>query len=134
MATTFLRFCKAGSDGVAFGDGVSGVGYSSGVGKMYTWSVEGATGSGLLVGNGFKVSCWGSSTVSFPLPPPASSTGSSSGAYTCSCINSSRTCCRMLKSSSISLWNSIVQGALHYVNFMIGLDIHYPLLLYEIIH
>ena len=42
--------------GVAFGDGVSGVGYALGVGKMYTWLVEGATGSGLLVGNGFKTS------------------------------------------------------------------------------
>ena len=27
-----------------------------GVGKMYTWSVKGDTGSGLLVGNGFKTS------------------------------------------------------------------------------
>ena len=34
---------------------------------MYTWSVEGATGSGVLVGNGFKTSSWGSSTIYFPL-------------------------------------------------------------------
>ena len=63
MATNFLKLCSQGSaNGVAFGEGVSGVG------KMYTWSVEGATGSGLLVGNGFKTSSWGSSTISFPLP------------------------------------------------------------------
>ena len=49
MATNLLKFCMAGSDGLAFGDGVSSVGYASGVGKMYTWSVEGATGSGFLV-------------------------------------------------------------------------------------
>ena len=59
--------------------GVLGVDCVAGVGKMYTWSVEGATGSGLLVawavvvgfnfvGNGFKTSSWGSSTISFPLP------------------------------------------------------------------
>ena len=48
MATNFLKLCSQGSaNGVAFGDGVSGVGYALGVGKMYTWSVEGATRSGL---------------------------------------------------------------------------------------
>ena len=48
MATNFLKFCSMGStNGVAFGDGVSGVRYAPGVGKMYTWSMEGATGSGL---------------------------------------------------------------------------------------
>ena len=57
MATNFLKFFNIGSDGVAFMVGASGVG------KMYTWSVEGATGSGLLVGNGFKTSSWGSSTA-----------------------------------------------------------------------
>ena len=62
MATNFLKLFSIGSDGVAFMVGASGVG------KMYTWSVEGATGSGLLVGNGFKTSSWGFSTVSFPLP------------------------------------------------------------------
>ena len=84
MATNFVKFCKAGSaNGVAFPVGTSGVG------KMYTWSVEGATGSGLLVGNGLRTCFLGSSTASFPLPPPASSTGSSSGASTSSYINSS---------------------------------------------
>ena len=69
MATNVLKFCKAGIENwVAFMVGASGVEYATGVGKMYTWSVEGATGSGLLVGNGFKTSSWGSSTVSFPLP------------------------------------------------------------------
>ena len=69
MATNFLKLCSQYSaNGVAFGYGVSGVGYALAVGKMYSWSVEGATGSGLLVGNGFKTSSWGSSTVSFPLP------------------------------------------------------------------
>ena len=48
MATNFLKFGSMGNtNGVAFGDGVSGVGYAPCVGKMYTWSVEGATGSGL---------------------------------------------------------------------------------------
>ena len=37
----------AGSDGLALALGASGVGYASGVGRIYTWSVEGATGSGL---------------------------------------------------------------------------------------
>ena len=69
MATNFLKLCIQGSaNGVAFGDGVSDVGYASGVGKMYTWSVEGATGSGLLVGNGLRTCFLGSSTASFPLP------------------------------------------------------------------
>ena len=37
MATNFLKFCSMGSiNGVTFGDGVSGVGYATGVGKMYT--------------------------------------------------------------------------------------------------
>ena len=62
MTTNFLKFFSIGSDGVAFMVGASGVG------KMYTCSVEWATDSGLLVGNGFKTSSWGSSTVSFPLP------------------------------------------------------------------
>ena len=69
MATNFLKICSQGNaNGVAFGDSVSGVGYASSVGKMYTWSVEGATRSGLLVGNRFKTSSWGSTTISFPLP------------------------------------------------------------------
>ena len=48
MATNFLKFCSMGStNGVAFGDGVSGFGYAPGVGNMYTWSVEGVISSGL---------------------------------------------------------------------------------------
>ena len=47
---------------------VLGVDCAAGVGQMYTGSLEGATGSGLLVGNEFKTSSWGSSTISFPLP------------------------------------------------------------------
>ena len=79
MATNLLNFCMAGSDGLTLALGASGVGCASGVGRIYTWSVEGATGSGLLVawavevgfnyvGNGFETSSWGSSTISFPLP------------------------------------------------------------------
>ena len=79
MATNLLKFCMASSDGLALALGASGVGRASSVGKIYTWSVEGATGSGLLVawavavrfnsvGNGFETSSWGSSTISFPLP------------------------------------------------------------------
>ena len=67
MATNLLKFCMAGSDGLALALGASGVGCGSGVGRIYTWSVEGATGSGLLVawavavgfnsvGNGFETS------------------------------------------------------------------------------
>ena len=58
MATTFLRFCRAGNDGVAFSGGVSGVGCA--VGRIYTGfgSREGTSGSGLLLGGavtlGFK--------------------------------------------------------------------------------
>ena len=62
MATNFLKVFSIGSDGVAFMVGALGVG------KMYTWSVKGDTGSGLLVGNGFKTSSQGSSTISFQLP------------------------------------------------------------------
>ena len=42
-------FCMASSDGLALAlaAGASSVGYALGVGKMYTWSMEGATGSGL---------------------------------------------------------------------------------------
>ena len=48
MANNFLKFYSMGStNGVAFGDGVSGFGYALGVGKMYTWSVEGVISSGL---------------------------------------------------------------------------------------
>ena len=79
MATNLLKFCMADSDGLAIALGASGVGRASGVCRIYTWSVEGATGSGLLVawavvvgfnsvGNGFETSSWGSSTISFPLP------------------------------------------------------------------
>ena len=64
MATNVLKFFKAGiANWVAFVVGVLGVDCAASVGKMYTWSVEGATGSGLLVGNGFKTSPWGSSTA-----------------------------------------------------------------------
>ena len=50
MATNFLKFCIMGSsNGVAFGDGVLGVDCVAGEGRIYTWSVEGATGSGHLV-------------------------------------------------------------------------------------
>ena len=50
MATNFLKFCIMGSiNGVAFGDGVVGVDCVAGGGRIYTWSVEGATGSGHFV-------------------------------------------------------------------------------------
>ena len=50
LATNFLNFCKTDSAiDVAFVVGVLGVDCVAGVGKMYTWSVEGATGSGHLV-------------------------------------------------------------------------------------
>ena len=50
MATNLLKFCIVGiANGVAFPVGASGVGRASCVGKIYTWTVEGATGSGHLV-------------------------------------------------------------------------------------
>ena len=69
----------AGSDGLTFLVGASGVGFAECVGKIYTWSVEGVASCGLFVawavavgfdsvGNGFETSFWGSSTISFPLP------------------------------------------------------------------
>ena len=79
MATKFLKLCSKGSaNGVVYGDGVSGVGYASSVGKMYTWSVEGATGSGLLVENGLRTCFLGSSTASFSLPSSVSNVQCSS--------------------------------------------------------
>ena len=85
MATNLLKFFSIVSDdGVAFVVGVLGAGaagfeFAAGVGKIYTWSVEGATGNGLLVawvvvvgfnsvGNGFETSSWDSSTICFLLP------------------------------------------------------------------
>ena len=50
MTTSFLRFCRAGSvDGMAFAVGVSGVECAAGEGRIYTGSIEGAVGNGLLV-------------------------------------------------------------------------------------
>ena len=85
MATNFLKFFSIGSDdGVAFmvgvlGEGAAGFEFAAGVGRLYTWSVKGATGSGLLVAwavavgfnyveNGLRTCILGSSTASFPLP------------------------------------------------------------------
>ena len=59
--------------------GVSGVKCAAGVSRICTRLGEGAAGSGLLVasvvalrfnlvGNGLRISFWGSSTASFPLP------------------------------------------------------------------
>ena len=50
MATNFLNFCRTGSAiDVAFVVGVFGVGCVAGEGRIYNWSVEGATSSGHLV-------------------------------------------------------------------------------------
>ena len=49
MATNFLRLFKAGSARLALVVGASLVGRGAGGGRIYTWSVEGATGSGHLV-------------------------------------------------------------------------------------
>ena len=46
----------AGSDGLTFLVGASGVGCAACVGKIYTWSVKGATGSGQLVA--WAVAVW----------------------------------------------------------------------------
>ena len=49
-------FCMACSDGLdlPLGAGVSDVGCDAGEGRIYTWSVEGATGSGHLVAWAFS--------------------------------------------------------------------------------
>ena len=76
MATNFLWYCTCNADGV---EGVSCVECAVGLGKLCTWSGEGAAGSGLLVawavalgfkvfGSGLRISFWVSSTVSFLLP------------------------------------------------------------------
>ena len=51
MATNLLKFFSIGSDGLdlALGAGASDVGCDAGEGRIYTWSVEGGTGSGHLV-------------------------------------------------------------------------------------
>ena len=51
MATNFLMFCNTSSDGLdlPLGAGASDVGCDAGEGRIYTWSVEGAIGSGHLV-------------------------------------------------------------------------------------
>ena len=78
FTTNFLNFCRTGSAiDVDFMVGVLGVDCVAGVGKMYTWSVEGATGSGQLVawavalgfnlGIGRMIGSWVPSTVSYPL-------------------------------------------------------------------
>ena len=51
MATSPLMFCmtcRAGLD-LPLGAGASDVGCDAGEGRIYTWSVEGAIGSGHLV-------------------------------------------------------------------------------------
>ena len=52
MATSSLMFCMTCSDGLDLPLGVGAVcfEFSAGVGSMYTWSSEGATGSGLFWG------------------------------------------------------------------------------------
>ena len=75
-----MRFCRVGSVyGMAFLVGVSSVECAAGKGRMCTSSGEGAVGSGLLVawamalefnfmGIGWRISLFGSSPASFPLP------------------------------------------------------------------
>ena len=57
----------AGSDGLdlALGADAAGFDFVAGVGSMYTWSSEGATGGGLFWG--WSVDFLGSSPGSFPL-------------------------------------------------------------------
>ena len=55
MATNLLKFFNIGSDdGVAFlvgvlGAGAAGFEFAAGVGRIYTWSMDGASGSGLFM-------------------------------------------------------------------------------------
>ena len=79
MATNFLKYYTGSADGMALAVGFSFVNCAAGLGRMCTWSREGAAGNGLLgawavelgfnfVGNGLRISLWGSSTTSFQLP------------------------------------------------------------------
>ena len=73
MATSFLRFCRAGIvDGMTFAlvAGASSSGKGCAAGRVYTRSREGASGSGLFVA--WAVDFWGSSISSFPLPSSVS--------------------------------------------------------------
>ena len=47
-ATSYLKFCMTCSDGLDLPLG-AGVGCGAGEGRIYTWSTEGAIGSGFLV-------------------------------------------------------------------------------------
>ena len=79
-ATNLLKLLSQSSaNWVAFGVAVFGVDCVAGESRMYTWSVEGATGSGYLVawalavgfsfmGIGWRVSFCGSFPASIPLP------------------------------------------------------------------
>ena len=73
MATSFLRFCRAGTiDGMTFAS-AAGAGSSvkgCAAGKVYTRSGEGASGSGLFVA--WAVDFWGSSISYFLLPSSVS--------------------------------------------------------------
>ena len=46
-----MKICTGSADGMAsaLATGVLGVDCVAGIGRIYTWSVEGAAGSGLLV-------------------------------------------------------------------------------------
>ena len=80
LATNLLKLLSQSSaNRVAFGVAVFGVDCVAGEGRMYTWSVEGATGSGYLVAwalvvgfsfmrIGWRVSFCGSFSASNPLP------------------------------------------------------------------
>ena len=60
-ATSLLNFCMDGSElDFPLGAGVADFGFSAGVGNMYTWSSEEATGSGFLVS-------WAVAMVSKPM-------------------------------------------------------------------
>ena len=74
---------------MALAVGVSGVECATGIGRMCTRLGEGAVGSGLLVawtvalgfnfvGNGLRISFWGSSTTSFPMLSSVSNDGQKS--------------------------------------------------------
>ena len=92
VATSFLRFCRADSDGVAFMVGT--LGFECAVGVVYTRSGEGASGSGLFVA--WAVDFWGFSIYSFP-PPSSVSIGEVSSFC---CLHCSSTVVSIRHSSS----------------------------------
>ena len=71
MTSNFLKHCTGSADRIALAVGVSGVESAAGASKMCIGSGEGVAGSEQR-GSGLRISFWGSSIASFPLPSSVS--------------------------------------------------------------